>query len=159
MAKLKINPFVTTLSSLSIFRGLSYVLTSGRNISGLPDAFQASARPAFGVQLPIIYALVLMVGDIVLRNSRFFRQNYYIGGNEKAARLSGINVDRMTIFNYVLTAVLAAFAGIMFTARMGSASCQAGTGLGAAGDHRGHPGRGMPEGRVRHRARPSWACS
>jgi ribose transport system permease protein len=130
VAKLKINPFVTTLSSLSIFRGLSYVLTSGRNISGLPDAFQAIGQTRyFGVQLPIVYALVLLViGEIVLRNSRFFRQYYYIGGNERAARLSGINVDRMTIFAYVLTGVLAAFAGIIFTARMGSASCQAGTG-------------------------------
>lgn len=130
IAKLKINPFVTTLSSLSIFRGLSYVITSGRNISGLPDGFQAigQLRP-FGVQLPIVYAIVLLiVGEIVLRNSRFFRQYYYIGGNERAARLSGINVDRMTIFAYVLTAFLAAFAGIIFTARMGSASCQAGTG-------------------------------
>jgi len=130
IAKLKINPFVTTLSSLSIFRGLSYVITSGRNISGLPDGFQAigQLRP-LGVQLPIIYAVVLLVvGEIVLRNSRFFRQYYYIGGNERAARLSGINVDRMMIFGYVLTAVLAAFAGIIFTARMGSASCQAGTG-------------------------------
>jgi ribose transport system permease protein len=130
IAKLKINPFVTTLSSLSIFRGLSYVITSGRNISGLPDGFQAigQLRP-FGVQLPILYAVVLLiVGEIVLRNSRFFRQYYYIGGNERAARLSGINVDRMTVFAYVLTAFLAAFAGIIFTARMGSASCQAGTG-------------------------------
>jgi ribose transport system permease protein len=130
IAKLKINPFVTTLASLSIFRGLSYVITSGRNISGLPDGFQAigQLRP-FGVQLPIVYAVVLLiVGEIVLRNSRFFRQYYYIGGNERAARLSGINVDRMTIFAYVLTAFLAAFAGIIFTARMGSASCQAGTG-------------------------------
>jgi ribose transport system permease protein len=130
IAKLKINPFVTTLSSLSIFRGLSYVITSGRNISGLPDSFQAigQLRP-LGVQLPIVYALVLLiVGEIVLRNSRFFRQYYYIGGNERAARLSGINVDRMTIFAYVLTGFLAAFAGIIFTARMGSASCQAGTG-------------------------------
>ena len=130
IAKLKINPFVTTLSSLSIFRGLSYVITSGRNISGLPDGFQAigQLRP-FSVQLPIVYAVVLLiVGEIVLRNSRFFRQYYYIGGNERAARLSGINVDRMTIFAYVLTAFLAAFAGIIFTARMGSASCQAGTG-------------------------------
>ena len=82
-----------------------------------------------GVQLPIIYAIVLVIiGDIVLRNSRFFRQNYYIGGNARAARLSGINVDRMIIFNYILTAVLSAWAGIVFTGRMGSASCQAGTG-------------------------------
>ena len=130
VAKLKINPFVTTLSSLSIFRGLSYIFTSGRNISGLPDAFQAIGQTRYlGVQLPIFYAVViLLVGEVLLRNSRFLRQNYYIGANEKAALLSGINVDRMTIFSYVLTAVLAAFAGVVFTARMGSASCQAGTG-------------------------------
>ncbi len=131
VAKLKINPFVTTLSSLSIFRGLTYILTSGRNIAGLPDSFkQIGQFRLAGVQLPIIYAaVVLIVGDILMRNARFFRQNYYIGGNERAARLSGINVDGVTIFNYVLTAVLAAMAGIVFTSRMGSSSCQAGNGL------------------------------
>ena len=131
MAKLKINPFVTTLSSLSIFRGLTYILTSGRNIAGLPDSFkQIGQLRLAGVQLPILYAaLVLIVGDILMRNARFFRQNYYIGGNERAARLSGINVDGVTIFNYVLVAVLAAVAGIVFTSRMGSSSCQAGNGL------------------------------
>jgi ribose transport system permease protein len=106
------------------------VLTSGRNISGLTPNFKAIGQTRIsGVQLPIIYGLVLIiVGDILLRNSRFFRQNYYIGGNEQAARLSGINVDRMKILNYCITAVLAAAAGIVFTARMSSASCQAGTG-------------------------------
>jgi ribose transport system permease protein len=131
VAKVKINPFVTTLSSLSIFRGLTFVLTSGRNIAGLPAEFKLIGQTRIGgmVQLPIIYALViLVVGDILMRNSSFFRQNYYIGGNEKAAKLSGINVDRMIIFNYILTGVLAALAGVIFTSRMGSSSCQAGTG-------------------------------
>ena len=99
-----INPFVTTLSSLSIFRGLTFVLTSGRNIAGLPAEFKLIGQTRIGgmVQLPIIYAFViLVVGDILMRNSSFFRQNYYIGGNEKAAKLSGINVDRMIIFNYI----------------------------------------------------------
>jgi ribose transport system permease protein len=131
VAKVKINPFVTTLSSLSIFRGLTFVLTSGRNIAGLPAEFKLIGQTRIGgmVQLPIIYALViLVVGDVLMRNSSFFRQNYYIGGNEKAAKLSGINVDRMTIFNYVLTGFLAALAGVIFTSRMGSSSCQAGTG-------------------------------
>jgi len=131
VAKVKINPFVTTLSSLSIFRGLTFVLTSGRNIAGLPAGFKLIGQTRIGgmVQLPIIYALVILViGDILMRNSSFFRQNYYIGGNEKAAKLSGINVDRMIIFNYILTGFLAALAGVIFTSRMGSSSCQAGTG-------------------------------
>jgi len=130
VAKLRINAFVTTLSTLSIFRGLTFVFTKGRNIAGLPHSFKMIGQARiWGIQLPIIYAIVLIIiGDIMLRNSRFLRQSYYIGGNEKAARLSGIKVDRMLIFNYALTALLAAFAGIIFTGRMGSASTQAGVG-------------------------------
>ena len=67
VAKLKINPFVTTLASLSIFRGLTFALTSGRNIAELPKAFKSIGQTRLaGIQLPIIYALVLVVvGDIV----------------------------------------------------------------------------------------------
>ena len=72
---------------------------------------------------------LVIVGDFVLRKTRFFRQNYYIGGNEKAALLSGINVKRIKIFNYMLTGFLAALAGIIITARLGSASTTAGKGL------------------------------
>jgi len=147
VAKLKINPFVTTLSSLSIFRGLSYIFTSGRNISGLPDAFQAIGQTRYlGVQLPIFYAVViLIVGEVLLRNSRFLRQNYYIGANEKAALLSGINVDRMTIFSYVLTAVLAAFAGAD-----GLGLLPGGHRLGTPRHNGGHFGRCEPQGRLGH---------
>ena len=130
VSKLKINPFVTTLASLSIFRGLTFIMTKGRNVSGLPASFKIIGQHRIGsIQLPIIYAVILIIaGDLLLRNSRFLRQNYYIGGNEKAAKLSGINVDKMLVINYVITAVLATFAGIVFTGRMGSSSCQAGTG-------------------------------
>jgi ribose transport system permease protein len=64
-----------------------------------------------------------------VRNQRFFRQSYYIGGNEKSARLSGINVDLVKIFNYVFVAALAGVAGLLITARFGSASLTVGGGL------------------------------
>ena len=128
---LGINPFVTTLASLSLFRGLTLIVTRGQNISGLPDAFNALGQKVIlGLQMPIWYALILVViGDILLRKSRFFRQNYYIGGSEKSARLSGIAVDRMKILNYVIVGFLAGFAGVIMTARMGPASVTQGTGL------------------------------
>ena len=128
---LGINPFVTTLASLSLFRGLTLIVTRGQNISGLPDAFNALGQKVIlGLQMPIWYALILVVvGDILLRKSRFFRQNYYIGGSEKSARLSGIAVDRMKILNYVIVGLLAGFAGVIMTARMGTASVTQGTGL------------------------------
>ncbi len=131
IAKLGINPFVTTLASLSLFRGLTLILTGGKNISGLDRGFQAIGQESFlGIQAPIWYAVILIVaGDILLRKSRFFRQNYYIGGNEKAAHLSGIPVDKIKILNYVLVGLLAGIAGVVMTARLGSASVTAGSGL------------------------------
>jgi ribose transport system permease protein len=131
IAKVGINPFVTTLASLNIFRGLTLAITSGKNISGLPEAFKFIGQGSlFGIQMPIWYAVILIIiGDILLRRTRFFRQNYYIGGNEKAAMLSGIAVKRMKILNYVIIGGLAAAAGIVMTARLGAASVSAGTGI------------------------------
>ncbi|MDA3955912.1 ABC transporter permease [Oceanispirochaeta sp.] len=131
IAKVGINPFVTTLSSLSLFRGLTLIVTKGQNITGLPDAFKAIGQAKiFGIQTPILIAAALIiVGDIYLRKSRFFRQSYYIGGNEQSARLSGIPVDKMKILAYVLTGLFAAISGIVMTARLGSASVTAGTGM------------------------------
>jgi ribose transport system permease protein len=131
IAKIGINPFVTTLAMMSMVRGLLLVITRGRNIAGLPEAFEVLGQgKLFGVQNPIwISLLMVLVGDILLRKSRFFRQNYYVGGNERAAVLSGIKVERLKIFNYALTSVLAAISGILMTARLGAASVTAGTGL------------------------------
>lgn len=131
VSKVGINAFVTTLSSLSLFRGLTLIVTKGQNITGLGDTFKSIGQAKFfSVQTPIWYAIILVIiGDILLRKSRFFRQSYYIGGNEHAARLSGINVDRMKILNFVITGLLAATAGIIMTARLGAASVTAGTGL------------------------------
>lgn len=131
IAKVGINPFITTLGMMNVIRGLLLVVTRAKNITGLPASFKIIGQgKVFGIQYPIIIALVLLIlGDILLRKSRFFRQNYYIGGNERAARLSGINVDRMKIFNYALTGFFAALAGIVMTARLGAASVTAGTGM------------------------------
>lgn len=131
VAKVGLNPFVTTLSGLSIYRGLTLIITGGQNIASLPRAFRAIGQTRFfGVQTPIIIALTLiLIGEILLRNSRFFRQVYYIGGNEKAARLSGIRVDRMKMLSYVLTGLFAAMAGVVMTSRLGAASVTAGTGM------------------------------
>lgn len=131
IAKIGINPFITTLGMMSIVRGFLLVVTQARNIAGLPDSFKIIGQGnLLGVQFPIIFALVLIViGDLLLRKSRFFRQNYYIGGNEKAAILTGIDVNRLKIFNYGLTGFLAALAGLIMTARLGTASTTAGTGL------------------------------
>jgi ribose transport system permease protein len=131
IARIGINPFITTLGMMGVVRGLLEIVTQGKNVYGLPSAFKWIGQgTVLGVQHPIIICLVLVaIGDLALRKSRFFRQNYYIGGSEKAAVLSGINVNRMKVFNYVLTGLLAAVAGILMAARFGSASVTMGKNL------------------------------
>jgi ribose transport system permease protein len=71
----------------------------------------------------------ILVGDVLLRNSVFLRQVYYVGGNERAARLSGLPVDRIKFLVYLLSGLLAALAGVIAAARFGSGSPLAGTGM------------------------------
>ena len=131
VSKLLINPFIVTLGMQITVRGLTLVLASGKAVLNLPQAFTTIGQGRlFKIQYPIYIMLILVViFDILMRNSRFFRQMYYIGGNEKAARLSGINVDWVKVFNYCLVAVLAGVAGIMITARFGSSSLTVGSGV------------------------------
>jgi ribose transport system permease protein len=131
VAKMEINPFITTLGMSIAIRGLLLVLAHGRAVLNLPPAFTVIGQGSlFGLQIPILVMLaIVIIGDILMRNWRFFRQNYYIGGNEKAAGLSGINVDFVKIANYCVVAVLAGVAGILTTARFGTSSVTFGTGV------------------------------
>jgi len=131
VSKMKINPFITTLGMMISIRGLLLVIAKGRAVLNLPESFTVVGQGRlFDVQYPIYIMMALVIiGDILMRNSRFMRQNYYIGGNEKAARLSGINVDLVKIFDYCLVAVLAGIAGLLITARFGSSSVTVGSGL------------------------------
>jgi len=131
IAKMRINPFIVTLGMLTAVRGLLLVVAKGRAVLNLPAEFTVIGQGRlFGVQYPIYIMLaIVIIGDLLLRNSRFFRQAYYIGGNERAARLSGINVDFVKICFYCLSAVLAGVAGLMITARFGSASVTVGAGV------------------------------
>jgi len=131
VSKLMINPFIATLGMQITVRGLTLVLASGKAVLNLPDSFTVIGQGRLvGIQYPIYIMLALtVIFDILMRNSRFFRQMYYIGGNEKAARLSGINVDWVKIFGYCLVGVLAGVAGVMITARFGSSSLTVGSGV------------------------------
>ncbi len=130
ITKVKVNPLVTTLGTMTIARGVVLVETQGRVMTGFPQSFRRLGEgAAFGVFYPVIIFLVLAaIADLLLRHSRFLRQTYYVGGNEEAARLSGIDVDRVRIVMYVITGMLAAMAGVITTAKNGSASPIAGTG-------------------------------
>ena len=131
IAKVGINPFIVTLAGLSLFRGLTYIVNDGQQVAQLGKVFEGIGQTVFlGIQLPIYYAFVFIImGDFLLRKNSFLRQNYFIGGNENASRLLGIQVDKVKIINYILMSTITAFAGIVMVSRMGAAMVYAGTGL------------------------------
>jgi len=116
---------------MSIIRGIVFVMTRGLGVSNLPDTFNVIGQTkVVGVQTPIIIMVILVVlfGSL-FKYSVFFRQYFYIGGNEDAALYSGIKVDRLKIIAYVTAGLTAGLAGILTAARMGGALSTAGTGL------------------------------
>jgi ribose transport system permease protein len=131
ISKVKVNPLITTLAMMSIIRGIVFVLTRGLGVSNLPDTFNVIGQTTVvGVQTPIIIMVILVVlFGLLFKYSVFFRQYFYIGGNEDAALYSGIKVDRLKIIAYVTSGLAAGLAGILTAARMGGALSTAGTGL------------------------------
>ncbi len=128
IAKIRVNPFIATLGMQQIARGVVLLLTAGYGIPNLPDGFNVLGQGVLlGLQYPVwIMIVIVIIGEVLLRRSKFFRQSYFIGGNERSARLSGINVERIKIINFTLMGVLAAVAGMLLTGRMGTASVSAG---------------------------------
>lgn len=125
-----LNPMIQTLAMLGIVRG-GALLVSGSGIQNLPYWFTAiSQSRLLGVQMPVWYMLLTVgVFAFLLHRTVFFRRYYYIGGNEKAADLSGIRVRRMKLYGFVLTSLLAGMAGLLLASRLGTALPTAGRGL------------------------------
>ena len=131
IARFNNNAFIITLGMMQIVRGLALLLGGGTGIVGFPEAFLAIGQgKLLGFQYPIFYTLVaVVVLDFLLRRSKFLRQSFYVGGNEKSALVSGINVVRTKLANYVLVSFLAAAAGIIICSRLGNASVNVGVGM------------------------------
>ncbi|HZG25033.1 MAG TPA: ABC transporter permease [Chitinophagaceae bacterium] len=125
-----INPMIQTLAMMGIVRGLA-LMVSGSGIQNLPYWFNAIGQSKLlGLQMPVWYMLIT-VGVFAFLFSRtvFFRRYYYIGGNEKAALLSGIDAKRMKFYGFVIVSLLAGFAGILLSSRLGAALSSSGRGM------------------------------
>jgi ribose transport system permease protein len=144
ITKVQINPFITTLGMMGIARGISLAVTEGTILAGLPaeyfgvgqgrvdlEFFLPILNTTIVVDIPylvIIALIVILIGDFLMRRSSWFRQIYYVGGNEEAARLSGINVDRVKIAVFTLSGLLAALAGVLSVSRFTVGDPGSGTG-------------------------------
>ncbi len=130
ITRFRIPPFVATLGMLSVARGLTMLLTGGFPITGLGNAFaQIGTGKALGMPLPVwISASLVGLFVLILRKTPFGRHIYAVGGNERAAELSGLRVQRIKLGVYALGGVLAAVAGLIATSRLDSAQPNAGLG-------------------------------
>jgi len=132
VTRIGINALIATLGTLTIYRSLTYV-TAGTGVTPIGDAFAAFGRasdPFFRIQSPFWAMLVLvLVGSWLVGRTRFFRQFYFVGGNPRAAQLSGIRVDRLVLIGFVIMGSLAGLAGVLGAARLNSAVVNAGVGI------------------------------
>ena len=125
----KLPPFIATLAMLGIARGLALVVSDGSPIP-LPDAVSHLGDTVSGyLPIPVIVMVVMGgVAAVILNRTYPGRAMYAIGGNEEAARLSGIKVNRQKLITYALSGGFAAIAGIVLASRLASAQPQAATG-------------------------------
>lgn len=130
ITRFRIPPFVATLGMLSIARGLTMLWTEGFPITGLGEGFGFLGTGAFlGIPMPVWIASGLVVLFVVItRKTRFGRHLYAVGGNERAALLTGLRVNRIKLWVYTLGGALAGVAGLLVTARLDSAQPNAGMG-------------------------------
>ncbi len=130
IAKGKIQPFIVTLATMAIGRSLTLVYTQGMPITGFPRSFRFIGRGDIaGVPVPIVIMLSLFaLMWFILHNTKLGLYSYAIGGNETAAKLSGVKVDRYKVVIYMISGVLSAVSGIILTARLNSAQPTFGVG-------------------------------
>lgn len=120
--KLKLEAFIATLATMSIFRGLGYIICGGKSVfitNG--DYLKFGAGRVLDIPIPVLLFLVLfIVFMVVLARTRFGRSIYMVGGNPTASRLTGINSQKLLVILFMLTAAFSALGGCIMTARMSS---------------------------------------
>ena len=129
--KFKIPPMIMTLGMMYIARGIVYVSTKGLSIYPLPAGFQALEQgQILGIPAVIPFSFAIcIIFYIMLTRTTFGRSIYALGGNQDTARLSGINVNKVTLLVYCLCGSMAALTGIVISSRLSSAQPSAGEGF------------------------------
>jgi ribose transport system permease protein len=128
ITRFKVPPFVATLAMLTIARGLTMLYTKGFPISDMGGSFEFIGTGWFlGIPVPVwISGIIVLIAVVLTKKTRLGRYIYAIGGNESAARLSGIRINRIKIAVYTIAGALAAVGGLIVTARLNSAQPNAG---------------------------------
>lgn len=130
IAKGKVAPFIATLATMTIYRGITLVYTNGNPITGLGDSFFFNfigRGYLFGIPFPVVLLfLIFLLLYILLHKTAFGRKTYAIGGNEKAAYIAGVNIDKVKVIIYGISGLMASISGMIITSRLNSAQPTAG---------------------------------
>ena len=138
IAKLKINALITTLATMQIVHGIALIIPDGKSVGIAKEEFFALGINRFpviegvcsGIAIPILLMILcFLVFGWTMQKTVFGRNTLALGGNEEAARLAGINVDRLKISIFVLQGLMGAFAGIVLAARLTSGQPNTAEGL------------------------------
>lgn len=125
VTKLGLPSLVITIGSLALFRGLAYVVLGDQAVSNFPTTFTNFGFGTIpGTEIPwsgLIFVALVIIFVVTLHFSQLGRQLYAIGNNKEAARFSGINVNRIKLALFILSGLISALAGVIFTARFSSA--------------------------------------
>jgi ribose/xylose/arabinose/galactoside ABC-type transport system permease subunit len=131
LIKTKLPPFIVTLGMMGLARGAALVITKGTSISGFPPSYFTIGQGFVLdlVPIPVVIAIVLaVIVHIILSRTTFGRRIYLLGSNEEAALLSGININRMKIWIYIICSSLAAVEAVIETSRMATGQPASGSG-------------------------------
>ena len=131
ITRLKLQPFIATLGTMSVYRGFAYIITSGWPVLNIPQEFRTMLDGEFFSIFRISILILLIfafITHILIKSTRFGNYVYAIGSNEEATRLSGVSVDFNKLMTYGLCGVGAALAGMVMLARLGTGEPAAGQG-------------------------------
>ncbi|MGA0555573.1 ABC transporter permease [Larkinella sp. VNQ87] len=131
ITKSKVPPFIVTLGTMTIGRGLALILSKGRPVSNLSDSFNfIGGGQLLGIPTPILILIVFfIICSVILKKTVLGRYMYAVGGNEQAAKASGIQLNKVKMVVYTLCGGLAALAGILLTSRITTGQPNAGVGF------------------------------
>ncbi|XMB72957.1 ABC transporter permease [Mycoplasmatota bacterium WC30] len=132
ISKMKLQPFIATLGTMSIYRGIAYIITNGNPVLGIPQSYRSLLNSnTFGTIVPISIFLLLIfviITQLILKKTKLGTYIYSVGGNEESAFLSGIKIDKIKIIGYAMSGIGGAIAGMILLAQLGTGEPIAGTG-------------------------------
>ena len=128
---LKIHPLIITLGTSAIFKGFGFIINRSRNIMGFPDSFRWFGQGyVWGIPVPVIVMIIVaLIGSFILTKTYFGRQIFALGGNEEAARLAGVRINRMKVILFMICGFITSITTVLLLSRVFAGQTVTGQGL------------------------------